>query len=651
MRPLTAIISAALVLSACGTDRRVASLTSKSASADISLSSDVTPPVAASHEVILRDTALYTEGQPQTLIMNAVKDESGEMVATDVIQAAKVTARFRNVAERHGKVDLRFDVTVPSQMQDSKWQIRLYPTMYLLSDTVNLDQVIVTGKEYRKAQLRGYQQYEKFLRSLLSDPDAFVDTWQLEVFLRRNIPSIYAFRNDTTYVSEEEFFSGYGVSERDALEHYTNKLLLKYNDYRKSLTDRKYRRYVKSPFPNEGLRLDTVLQTDGGDFIYQYVQTITARPCLKKAEIVLGGEIYEQDKNIYTLPVSGPLTFYISSLSAFADASERYLTHVIERNVSANTACYIDFQQGSCEIDRHMSANDEELSRIEGNITALLCNESMVMDSIIVTASASPEGSYSSNTRLSERRSEAVSGYISEHIRHVTDSVETARGIVYDTEGRRIHADADRQKVSFISRSNSENWAMLDAIVSSDDSLSLDEKADYMTLALMSDLDARENMMQGRPWYRYVRSSLYPRLRTVRFDFHLHRRGMLKDTLHTTIIDSVYMRGVNALRDMDYERAVTLLRPYHDFNTAVAYCAMDYNASAMDILLSLDRSPKVNYMLALTYSRLGEDSKAADCYMTACSQDASLVHRGNLDPEISSIVRKYSLDTGQFVQY
>ena len=51
------------------------------------------------------------------IIMKAVKDENGEMVATDVINAAVVEARFRNVAERHGKVDIEFQIRVPQDMQ------------------------------------------------------------------------------------------------------------------------------------------------------------------------------------------------------------------------------------------------------------------------------------------------------------------------------------------------------------------------------------------------------------------------------------------------------------------------------------------------------------------------------------------------------
>ena len=94
------------------------------------------------------------------------------------------------------------------------------------------------------------------------------------------------------------------------------------------------------------------------------------------------------------------------------------------------------------------------------------------------------------------------------------------------------------------------------------------------------------------------------------------------------------MAGVQAIRDRDYETAVTLLRPYQDYNSAVAFCALDYNASALAILERLHRTDQVNYMLAIVYSRLGETEKAVRCYEEACRLNPGFVHRGNLDPEV-----------------
>ena len=120
---------------------------------------------------------------------------------------------------------------------------------------------------------------------------------------------------------------------------------------------------------------------------------------------------------------------------------------------------------------------------------------------------------------------------------------------------------------------------------------------------------------------------------------------MVKDTVHTTVLDSTYMRGVQALRDMDYAGALLLLKPYDDFNTAVAYIGTDRNANAMRILEKLEKTDKVNYLLAVLYSRQGDFEKAVECYVKSCRQNPSYVFRGNLDPEISVLIKTYGLNS------
>ena len=589
-----------------------------------------------------RDTFVIKDGDKEILIMKAIKNEDGEMVAHDVLDAAVVTARFRNVAERNGRVDIEFQVIVPQSMQDSKWQLRFRPQMYILEDTLDLDPVIITGAEYRKGQLRGYQQYEKFLATIVTNPDEFVNWWLLELFIERNMPDLYAFKTDSTYVSDEEFASVYGVTEKEAIEHYTDDLARKANNKRISRREKMYRKYVKVPIVTEGLRLDTVIQTLGGDFIYRYVQPIKTRPKLRKVDVVLSGDIYESDTKIYDIPMSDPLTFYISSLSAFVDNRERYLTKVIERRVEENTACYIEFASGSFEVDEKMGNNPGEIGRIKDNLISLMQNEKFDLDSILVTSSASPEGTVKFNDRLSKLRSEGISEYFSKWMNHYQDSLERERGFAVDEEGNIIIQK--RTQIPMIGRSNGENWQMLDRLVEKDTVMTEDEKKSYISYAEIKDIDQRERSLQSLGCYRHMREKLYPRLRTVRFDFHLHRKGMVKDTVHTTVLDTAYMNGVQAIRDRDYETALTLLRPYNDYNTAIAYLCMDYNASAMQILESLERSAQVNYMLAVLYSRRGDEQKAVECYVRSCSQDPTYIHRGNLDPEISVLIRRYGLN-------
>lgn len=640
------LAAAALLLFSCGVSRKAQSLARGDVSATLRLRDEepLLPEMEAlrSHR---RDTIRVTglNGE-EMFLMNAVQDENGEMVAHDVIDAAVVTARFRNVAERHGKVDLEFQIIVPEAMQDSRWQLRFFPDMYVLGDSIRLEPVVITGRDYRKAQLKGYQQYERFLASIVSDTTRFINVWQLELFLQRNIPEVYAFRSDSTEVSDEQFASVYGVTERLAVDHYTNKIAKRWNNRKKSLRDRMYRKYVKVPIVTEGIRLDTVIRDVNGDFIYNYVQTISTRPKLRKVDIVLSGEVWESDRKVYLMSRSEPLTFYISSLSSFVDGKERYLTRIIERRAQANTACYVDFASGSSEVDISLSNNRDEIGRIRGNLAQLIEDTVYDLDSIVVTASASPEGSARANRSLAQRRSESVCRFFEDYIRHYRDSLDREAGFSIGEDGEVVH-EVHRPDIRFIARNGGENWTMLDALIRKDSTVTDAQKEEYASLrASAVDVDALEEGLRRQPYYRYLREQVYPRLRTVRFDFHLHRKGMVKDTVHTTELDTTYMLGVQAIRDRDYERAVTYLRTYADYNTAVAYCALDYNASALSILETLEPTAEVLYMRAVVYTRLGRVQEAVQCYVNSCELNPAYIHRGNLDPEIAALIKTYDLN-------
>lgn len=582
------------------------------------------------------------------LLMKAVKDEeTGEMVATEVIEAAKVTARFRNVAERHGKVDLAFQIMVPPSMMDTKWQLRFYPDMFVMEDSLRLDPVIITGSDYRKAQLRGYQLYDKFLSKIVQDSTKFIDIEQLEIFLQRNIPQLYAFKSDTSYVDESQFNSVYGVSQRQAVEHYTNKVARNLNERRKNKRDAMYAKYVKVPIVTEGIRLDSVVVNTDGEFVYYYVQTINTRPKLRKVDIKLSGEIFESDKRIYTIPVTEPLTFYISSISAFVDNTEKYLTKVVERRATANTECRIDFEAGKSDIKLDYADNAYEINMISKTMASLLENKDFDLDSIIVRATASPEGTFTLNNTLAQKRSEAVSKYFSKYIESYKDSLKQEAGFAmsFNGEEQKIEAAEKPVDIRFTPRCIPENWDDLDALVENDVVMNPDQKSDYFSIRAESNPDVREAKMKKQAYYRYMKETLYPKLRTVKFNCYLHRKGMIKDTVHTTVLDSVYMRGVQELRDMNYAEALALLSPYDDFNTAVAYVGVDRNLNAMRILSKLEKTAQVNYLMAILYSRSGDFNNAVQHYVTSCRQNPSYRFRGNLDPEISVLIKQYGLNS------
>ena len=638
----------AVLAASCATQQKLKTIREGQVqNVQLTLADDVSYLPEMKVENLQRDTlTIKDDDGTEILIMKAIKDEeSGEMVATDVIEAAKVTARFRNVAERRGKIDLGFQIIVPESMIDSKWQLRFYPDMFIMEDSIRLEPVIITGEKYRNTQLKGYQQYERFLSKIISDTTIFVNVRALEIFIKRNIPEVYAFKTDSTIVSDEQFFSVYGVSEQEAVDHYTNKYAKNMNERRKARKDEMYRKYIKAPIVSEGLRLDSIITNPDGDFVYHYVQTIDTRPKLRKVDIVLSGEIYEQDMRLYTIPEVPPLTFYISSISAFADNTERYLTKVIERRASANTECKIAFELGKADIKLELADNLYEIQKIKTTLASLLNNETFDLDSILVSATASPEGSVATNRKLSNRRSESVSKYFNEFMSEYKDSLIIEGGVSMNMDGTEMEYTTKVQDIRFTPRSIPENWEDLYNMVQVN--LDLTEEAIFAFNKIYEaheDLDKRERVLSQEPYYRYLRDSLYPRLRTVKFNFFLHRKGMVKDTVHTTVLDSTYMNGVQALREMDYNTAVALLRPYNDYNTAVAYMGMDRNLSALQILEDMERTPQVNYLLAVLYSRTGDPQKAVQCYMNACNADRSYVYRGNLDPEISVLIKTYGLN-------
>ena len=625
------LLTAALLLAlSCASTRKMQRIRQQRLSAFLDLSHGEQEEERRSIRMGTRDTLTVKDEEGNDLIiMKAVRDdETGEMIAADVIDAAVITARFRNIAERLGQIDIRFDIRVPASLRDSKWQLRLYPHLYMLSDSLELPGFIVTGDDYRKEQLRGYQQYERYLRSIITDSTRFVDWRNLNIWIERNL------------AGKPQF----GPDEQQALLHYTRKLLKRYHRRKWEHREEVFAQYVRAPFL-EDIRLDTVLHYSSGDLVYEYVQTIPTRPKLKKVDVVLSGAIFEEDRQIYTMPRTPPVSFYVSSLSDLYDGAERYVTRVIERRATSHTACRLAFRPGKADIDLSLEDNRLQMGRIREQFLEVEQSGRFETDSVVVRAWASPEGQVESNRRLSRRRAEAVAEHFQRFIRHYRDSADRdafAVRVAEDGAETLTEAPPPRADIHFRWRGEGENWPLLGALVRDDTLLTPKQKAAYETLSRLPVAD-RKQALRTSAYYRHVREKLYPSLRVVSFDIFLSRKGMVKDTVHTTEPDTLYRRAVQYLRERDYPAALELLRPYKDFNTALAYLALDYNASALDILKGLERTPQVNYLLALLYARRGDETAAVQYFLDACRQDRALLFRGNLDPEIHILIERYQL--------
>lgn len=576
------------------------------------------PPIEEEEDNEVQIDSIRSTLSDEPIIMNAIKDtETGEMIATDVINASKVTARFRNVAERAGYVSISFDVSVPAAMSDSEWQLKILPFMAIQEDTVSLDALYITGEKYRAEQLRGYQRYRAFLASIITDTTDFIRIGQLEIFLERYYPETYAMKRDSSVIPAPLAENLFGVTQRDALIHYTKHLKWRFNERRKGRVGKMYEKYVKDPIVTEGIRLDTVLTSADGDFIYRYVHTFRSRPKLRKVTVSLDGKLYEKGECIHEFPFPDELTFYISSLSTLVDDRPKYRMFVLERTVYDNTKAFIDFRQGSSVVDTLLGENASELRRVIRCIDDVVARDDLELDSLVIVASCSPEGSYALNRKLSAARSEAVRRYIGRYV---------------PEEWR------DSLKASELP----ENWEQLRKLIASDTVMSASAKEKIAALIDgMKDPDRVETRIASMPEYRYLREKVYPKLRSVRFDFHMHRTGMLKDTVHTTELDTTYMAGIEALKSLDYKKAVSVLRPYDDYNAALAFMSADYNHSALDVLGRLDDTdPKVCYLKAMVLSRLGLHDEALKYYDLCLAYDPYMRHRANLDPEMHLLVKR-----------
>ena len=558
-----------------------------------------------------------TEGP---VIMNAIRDtETGEMVATDIIRASRVVARFRNVAERGGKVSVSFDVIVPEGMKDSRYQLKIWPYMAMAGDTVGLEPVYITGEKYRYRQLKGYERYRAFLASIVSDTTDFIRIGQLEVFLARNFPQTYAMRNDSSVVNDEIAQSLFGLTQTQAVTHYTRKWQVRANERRKQRKDKMFSKYVRDPIAVEGIRLDTVLTSSSGDFIYRYLHTFSPYPMVKKVSVSLRGKIYQDGEFMDDLPFSDDITFYISSLSGLVQDKVRYKMVILERRIYDNTKVLLDFEQGSSQLDTLLGDNASELMRVRRCVGDMFSNEDYDLDSLKITASCSLEGSIDYNRRLSSARAESVKEVLAD------DFPDSWRTKVY-------------------SAATPENWEHFSLLVENDTILtdSCRKRIARQVEKASVRPDDAEASLARMPEYRYLREKIYPKLRYVKFEFYMHRVGMVKDTLHTTEIDSVYMAGLDALRNMDYKHAVSQLRQYRDYNSALALTSADYNHTALDVLQALSKTdPKVCYLMAIVLSRLGQKTEATRYLDLAVAYDPMLKYRANLDPELSGYINNF----------
>lgn len=375
-----------------------------------------------------------------------------------------------------------------------------------------------------------------------------------------------------------------------------------------------FNRFVKFPYP-EDVRLDSLVE-GRSTVTYYYSQEVKTDETSKKMLVTLQGQVLAVDDSAYHLPPSDTLSYVVSSMLSFVDTVPRYRIKVIDKFVTVEDRNYIQFFVGDTRVVDTLGDNRRQLDKITGLMRRIVEQKEFYVDTITLTAASSPEGAYAFNDRLSQGRAAALKRYL---VRRYGKSIDTM----------------------LIVRWVAEDWTELTNRIRTDREI-VNRDAILELIAEEKNPDRREQAIrqQFSKEYAYIRSVIYPQLRAVNFRYNLRRKGMVKDTIHTTELDTAYARGVELLRKRKYAKALYILNDYNDRNTVVAHLSLDHNERAMELLATMPKDAVTEYLRAIACSRLGRKAEGREHFLEACRLDGRMEYRGNLDPEIAELLKQ-----------
>ena len=409
-------------------------------------------------------------------------------------------------------------------------------------------------------------------------------------------------------------------------------------------------RMVRHPYLGDA-RLDTVIYRPDGRIDYYYTEQVQADENTSKLRLYLTGEVENRSGRTYRITRSDTLLYNVASMTTFLDERTRYMQRIVLRDAEANARFFFTFPVGKASLVDTLTENRRQIAAVRSLTRGLMTDPVYIIDSITLRATASPEGAWHLNERLARERAEALRRVLVSEFRVLYDSLNVAGSYTLDEKGNQVVADNDDRLPDLpnLLRSTwlAEDWDELYRLVAADTVLTHKEEILEM-IRWEGNPDTREWRIRLKypREYTHLRRAIYPQMRAVDFRFNLHRRGMKQDTVYTTEVDSNYMHAVDLLRKRRYEEALTILRPYEDRNTALAYMSLGYDAAAYRILRArpeASTTADIQYMLAILAARLGDEEQAVQYFLRAVELRENLKFRGNLDPEISRLIRRYGL--------
>lgn len=197
------------------------------------------------------------------------------------------------------------------------------------------------------------------------------------------------------------------VQERDYWQYNRFKEVYNPDSLRSALA---FGRFVKYPYP-DGVRLDSVIE-HVTDVSYHYRQTVPTAEAGKRLKITLDGYVTGLDGSRCRLAPSDTVEYNISSMLTFVDTATRYVTRIVEKYAQVKDRNYLAFRVNDTRIIDTLGDNRNQLDRIEALLEKLVDQTDFYIDSIVLTASSSPEGTFARNGQLAGERAQSLRRYL-----------------------------------------------------------------------------------------------------------------------------------------------------------------------------------------------------------------------------------------------
>ena len=371
----------------------------------------------------------WTDDKGEEHLVKQVSHDSvtGENMTLIELSEVTVMAKSKQVAERNGKINLDFLVTVPGELINNKWQVQLTPVAYKPSDTLYLDKIFLSGADFAKMQEKGYMRYRVFMNSIIPDSlymqrlldskgykkalaeleEEYFQAWKHEVIakerwvdwsdktnarfalfnykMERNRQAIAGYNSileslpaywmrreiDGKYIpSKWKMFAegNYKIRTRSITPEDSAAITERFTDYKKIAENQKRKEQAGAMY-EKYVRFPyeparlDTVIRQGNSFVYYYKQELPATENTKKIELTLDGQILSRDEVRTQLPPSDTITYYISSMVQFLDRTPRYRKKIITRKDEVSLRAYVTYKTGSTGFDEKTGNNKAEIDK------------------------------------------------------------------------------------------------------------------------------------------------------------------------------------------------------------------------------------------------------------------------------------------------